>query len=553
MTNAPVPRFVILAILDGWGLAAKNPGNAVALADTPNIERLTASYPHTELEASGEAVGLPRGEDGNTETGHLNIGAGMIIYQALERINMAIAEGSFFENKVLTGAIEHCKKNNSDLHLMGLVGAGGVHSNINHLYALIQFAKRKRFNQVFLHLFTDGRDSPPTSAKIYINEIKKAIAKERVGKIASIMGRYWSMDRDNNWPRTEKAYLALTKGQGLLSDSSEQAIDQSYQKGEMDEFIQPTLITQNDGKPLALIKENDGVIFFNFRIDRPRQLSKAFVFDNLDEAAKLSDFDPHGVTYDKTHTKIKPNIEKAFERGPRIKNLYFATMTQYSKPIVKAGAKVAFPPVPVEKPLGKVIAENKIHQLRITESEKERFVTFYFNGLREKPFTNEDRIILPSPAVPTYDQKPEMAANEITETLLAKMADFKYSFVVVNYPNADMVGHTGNIGPTVKAIETVDACIGKLANFTHAYDGVLVITADHGNAEEMINKQTGEIDTEHSTNKVPFIVVSKRLLGNKQTLTQGILADIAPTILTVMGIEVPNHMTGRNLLGDIWN
>ena len=546
------PKFVVLMILDGWGIAPPGPGNAIDLASTPNMHRLYASYPHTELEASGQAVGLPRGEDGNTETGHLNIGAGIIVYQALERINMSIAEGSFFNNSVLNGAISHAEKNNSNLHLMGLVGAGGVHSDIEHLFALIQLANRRRFDRVFLHLFTDGRDSPTTAAKTYVSEIKRVMENEKVGKIASIMGRYWSMDRDQRWDRTERAYNALTKGEGITTNSVEEAIDISYDKGETDEFIQPTIIQEN-GKPVALVKENDSVVFFNFRIDRPRQLSKAFVYEDFSTANLTYDFDPHSVRYEKTHQPKQPKATGApFERSAKLQNLYFATMTQYSKKIEEAGAHVAFPPIPVKEPLGKVISDNNLKQLRITESEKERFVTFYFNGLHEKPFKGEDRIIIPSPSVPTYDQKPEMSSELVTKTILEQLKTEQYSLTVINFPNADMVGHTGNIGPAVKAIEILDDCVGQIANYVHAYDGLALITADHGNAEEMINKETGEIDTEHSINKVPLIAVSKRLLNSEKRISSGILADIAPTILSVMNLPIPSSMTGRNLLENIW-
>lgn len=550
MTEAP--KFVVLMILDGWGLAPPGPGNAIDLASTPNMHRLMASYPHTELEASGQAVGLPRGEDGNTETGHLNIGAGIIVYQALERINMSIAEGSFFQNEILNGAIDHAESNNSNVHLMGLIGAGGVHSDIEHLFALIQLARRRTFTRVFLHLFTDGRDSPTTAAKTYISEIKRVMDNEKVGQIASVMGRYWAMDRDQRWERTKRAYEALTLGVGNHVERIEDAIDQSYSKGKTDEFIEPTLLTKNN-EPVALIKENDSVIFFNFRIDRPRQLSKAFVFDEFEKANLTYDFDPHRVKYEKSHEQKNPlTSAMTFDRKVKISNLYFATMTEYSKALTEQGAKTAFPPIPVNEPLGKVVSENGLKQLRITESEKERFVTFYFNGLREAPFKNEDRIIIPSPSVPTYDQKPEMSSDLVTSTVLEKLKANEYSLTVLNFPNADMVGHTGNIGPAVKAIETLDDCIGKIANYVHAYDGLALITADHGNAEEMINKETGEIDTEHSINRVPFIAVSKRLLGGTKSLPSGILADIAPTILSVMNLPIPSSMTGRNLLEGIW-
>ncbi len=544
------PKFVLLTILDGWGIAPEGAGNAITQASTINMHKFWASYPHAELEASGEAVGLPRGEDGNTETGHLNMGAGRIVYQDLQRINMAIADGSFYRNEVLLGAIEHAKKNNSNLHYLGLVGAGGVHSNIEHLFSLIHLAKKHEFDRVFIHVFTDGRDSPPTAAKAYIQRLNEVMKNEGIGQIASIMGRYWAMDRDQRWDRTARAYLALTRGVGKLVKTSEEAIDASYDTGQTDEFIEPSLISNEKGEPMTRISNNDACVFFNFRIDRPRQLTKAFVYSDFSKAAISFDTGYHPVKDNHPQT-IQTAAEKLFERGPELKNLYFVTMTDYGKAIVEAGAKPAFPPEVVQMPLSRVFAEEGLAQLKITESEKERFVTFYFNGLHEKPYPMEARIIVPSAKVPTYDQKPEMSADAITEKLLHELALGNLKFAVVNYPNADMVGHTGNIGAAVKAIETVDTHLGKLANFVLAYEGAMIITADHGNAEEMINLQNGEIDTEHSINRVPFIVVSHHLLGKSYALRSGILADVAPTILGLLGINPPASMTGRNLLTEV--
>ncbi len=552
MISDALKERVILVILDGWGIAPPGPGNAVTQANTVNFNRLWSSYPHTQLTASSDSVGLPRGEAGNTETGHLNLGAGRIVYQDLARINMSIADGSFYENKSINGAIDHAVKYNSDLHYMGLMGAGGVHSNIEHLFALIYLAKRRNFNRVFLHLFTDGRDSPTTAALSYINSLREVIKREGVGVIASIMGRYWSMDRDLRWDRTAKAYFALTKGQGNLVKTPEEAIEMSYSQGKTDEFIPPSLISNSQGKPVALIKDNDAVIFYNFRIDRPRQLSKAFVFKDFVKGAMEWDFDPYLVKYEKRHEVVKKEPQRLFDRGEALNNLYFATMTEYGKPLVDNGAHVAYPPEIVNMPLGRVLSINNKRQLRITESEKERFVTFYFNGQREESFDGEDRVIIPSPKVPTYDSKPEMSAFEVTEKLLERLKTTPdYSFVLINYPNPDMVAHTGNIGPAVKACEVVDECVGKLANYVLAYGGTLLITADHGNAEEMINLHTGQIDTEHSLNKVPFIAISKEFLGKSVMLPTGILADVSPTVLGLLSLEPPSDMTGRNLLKDL--
>jgi 2,3-bisphosphoglycerate-independent phosphoglycerate mutase len=366
------------------------------------------------------------------------------------------------------------------------------------------------------------------------------------------MGRYWAMDRDLRWERTKKAYFALTKGQGQTAKTPLEAIQNSYDQGKTDEFIEPTIITDGQGRPKALIKDNDSIIFFNFRVDRPRQLSKAFVSEDFQKSALEWDFDPYSDKYEGTHNPKGPkNKQQLFERGVALKNLCFVMMTEYGKPLVDQGAIVAYPPEKVDLPLGRVISEAGLRQLRVAESEKERFVTFYFNGQHEAKYDGEERIIIPSPKVPTYDQKPEMSAREITQTLLSKLRTEEIPFVLINYANPDMVGHTGNIGPAVKACEIVDECVGKLANFTLAYGGTLLITADHGNVEDMINSQTGQIDTEHSASPVPFIALSKEFQGNSQMLHSGILADIAPTVLALLGLNIPDSMTGRNLFSGL--
>lgn len=547
------PNFVILAILDGWGLSAPSAGNAITQASTVNMDKLWASYPHTQLDAHGESVGLIRGEAGNTETGHINLGAGRIVYQDLARISMSIAEGTFFKNVALLGAIDHAKKNNSNLHLMGLVGAGGVHSNIEHLFALIQLCARQKFDRVFLHLFTDGRDSPPTAAKTYIRSIKNVIEKEKVGTIASIMGRYWAMDRDFRWERTEKAYLALTKGQGDLVKTCDEAIDVSYNNGKTDEFIEPALISNKEGKPVSIIVDNDSVIFFNFRVDRPRQLTSAFVVEKFDSTHLKKEVDPYLEKYEKTHLieKVKPSLQ-IFPRGKALDNLFFTTMTKYSPALKENGTQIAFSPEIVLMPLGRIISEQGLGQLHASESEKERFVTFYFNGLHNGPFQGEERLIVPSPKVATYDLQPEMSTRELTRLFIEKLqSEQKHKFAIINFANVDMVAHTGNIGSAVKACQVADEAIGKLTNYILAYNGALVITADHGNAEEMIDLHTGQIDTEHNANPVPLIVVHKDLTGKPQTLQSGILADVAPTILKLLGLNPPSQMTGRDLLKGI--
>jgi 2,3-bisphosphoglycerate-independent phosphoglycerate mutase len=551
--TSDLKKLVCLTILDGWGIAPPGPGNAISQANTININRFWASYPHTQLQAAGNAVGLPPGEDGNTETGHVNLGAGRIVFQDLERINMAIADGSFFENPALLGAINHANQYNSKLHFIGLIGSGGVHSNIEHLYALIQLCRRHNFNRVYLHLFTDGRDSPPTSSQNYISQLRQVLQKEGLGQIASLMGRYWAMDRDRRWDRTAKAYFALTKAVGKLVKTPEEAIESSHSRGVTDEFIEPSIMVDREGKPITIISNNDSVVFFNFRIDRPRQLTAAFLIKDFSENSLALDFDPFLDKYEKTHllSKVK-TYQKVFERGTALENIYFVTMTEYSKSLTNAGANVALPPERIELPIGRVIAEAGLRQLRMSESEKERFVTYYFNGQREDPFVGEDRLIVPSPPVATYDLKPEMSARELTDKLLAKLKDNQdYSFVLINFANPDMVAHTGSIGPTVRACEVVDECIGKIANYILAFGGTLIITADHGNAEDLIDTQTGQIDTEHSANQVPFIAVSQEFLGKSESLPGGILADIAPTCLSQLDLSIPACMTGKNLLEGI--
>ena len=536
---ASVPKPVVLAILDGWGIAPPGPGNAIAAAKTPNMTSLWSAYTHTQLIAHGESVGLPRSEPGNTETGHLNLGAGRIVYQDLPRINMAIADGTFFQDPELMAAIAHAKKNSSRVHIMGLVGGGGVHSDISHLFALVRLCKEQQVQKLYLHLFTDGRDSPPTAALTYISQVKQIIDREGMGEIASIMGRYFAMDRDFRWDRTAKAYFCLTRGEGKKAKSVDEAISQSYSANKTDEFIEPTIIN-----PDGVIKASDAAIFYNFRIDRPRQLTKAFVLPDFEETANHVGFDPYAVKYTQKHTTDVSGKPAPFARGPQISNLYFVTMTEYEEHLP---AHVAFPPQIIDMPLGRVVSTNQLRQLRLCESEKERFVTYYFNGQREEIFPSEDRQIVPSPKVPTYDKKPEMAAHEVTQVALEKIQSQTYDLVILNYANADMVGHTGNFKATLKACETVDECIGTLSQAVLAVGGVLLITADHGNAEEMINRTTGGIDTEHNSNPVPLIIVGDAFRTANQ-IPQGILADVSPTILGLLKIPAPSQMTGRNLL-----
>lgn len=537
------PKPVVLAILDGWGVAPPGNGNAITQAKTPNLQSLWYGYIRTQLIAHGESVGLPKREPGNTETGHLNLGAGRIVYQDLPRINMSVADGTFFQNQSLLAAINHARQNNSNLHIMGLVGGGGVHSDISHLTALIRMCREQNFLNVFIHVFTDGRDSPPNASLSYINQLKGVIVREQVGKIASIIGRYYAMDRDFRWERTAKAYFCLTRGDGLSSKSIEEVVNDSYSSGKTDEFIEPTMLGTE-----GIIKSNDAVIFYNFRIDRPRQLTKAFVLPDFEQSANQVGFDPYTVLYKAKHqvdvSEVKDR-QKPFERGSLVlDNLFFVTMTEYEKGLL---VHIAFPPQPVDNPLGRVVSQAGLRQLRVSESEKERFVTYYFNGLREDAFSGEERLIIPSPKVATYDKKPQMSALELTDHLLSEIKSGLYDLIVVNYANADMVGHTGDIKATVTACETIDECLGRLSQLILAVGGVLMITADHGNAEEMINRITGETDTEHNANPVPLIIVGEQFRLSTQ-LPQGILADVAPTILSILKITIPTDMIGRNLL-----
>jgi len=545
LMNTPL---VVLIVMDGWGVAPAGPGNPILQANLPNLRALWAAYPHTTLLASGEAVGLPRGEIGNTETGHLNLGAGRIVYQNLQRIDTSIANGNFFKNKSFISAVEHVKKHNSRLHLMGLVGGGGVHASTEHILALLRLCKEQGLtNNVLLHAFTDGRDSPPNAGISYISNIENFLKSEGIGKFVSVMGRYWAMDRDLRWERTKVAYEALTAGVAKHTPSIKQAIQESYNSGVTDEFIHPAMLLEKGQTPY-LIQENDAVIFFNFRVDRPRQLTRAFVFEDFERESTAMDldFDPYTEKYFKKHN-VHPKSGKLFTRGEKIKNLFFVTMTEYGKPIAKY-AQVAFPPEVIMTPLAEVLSIKDIQQLRLAESEKEHFVTFYFDGQRELPFPGEIKRILPSPQVTTYDLKPEMAAVEITNTCLELLKENRnYRFVLINFANPDMVGHTGNLAATKSACETVDECVGKIVKLVQNLGGVVLITADHGNAEELL-KRDGSIDTEHSINPVPFILVGKEYLGQGNQLQSGVLADVAPTILKIMGFAIPTEMTGRPLI-----
>lgn len=542
---------VVLVVLDGFGIAPPSNGNPITMAKTPNYLKLINNYPHGELIASGESVGLPANEEGNTEVGHLTLGAGRVIYQELKKINLAIENGSFFNNRALLAAASHVRARGSKLHIMGLVSTGRVHSSVDHLYAILQFFKKEDVRNVFVHVFTDGRDAPQKESLQMVTDLEHYLQVTHSGEIASISGRYFAMDRDKRWDRTEKVYKALVMGVGMYAKNAKEAIETAYSKNQMDEFIEPTLIVK-DGKPIGLIEDNDGVVFFNFRIDRPRQLAMPFVMPEFENMHSFN------FGYSPGFGKIEGVVAMAntFDRQKVPKDLFFVTMTQYHKEINVSD--IVFPPQIVENPLGGVIANKNLGQLHMAESEKERFVTYYFNGLRESPYPLEEDVIIQSPGVQTYDQKPEMSLPKLATEFTKKIKSGKFNFGLINFANPDMVAHTGNLFATIKAIESTDKYLGEVVSCVLSMDGTVVITADHGNAEELLTYPTssffyttekGTINTDHSNNPVPFIVVRNSLFGNQiKFAKKGVLADIAPTILNLMGIPVPADMTGKNLI-----
>ncbi len=542
---------VVLLILDGWGIAPDSSGNAITLAKTPNMDKIISNYPHGNLIASGEAVGLPANEVGNTEVGHLTMGAGRVILQDLKRIAEAINDGTFYTNPAFIKAAQHVKKNNSALHIAGLVGTGHVHSSLSHLYALLQFCKASDIKKVYLHLFTDGRDSPPTEGIDIISTVEKRLESIRLGQIATICGRYYGMDRDRRWDRTAKAYNAIVSGIGNFAHSPIEAINLSYKRNITDEFIEPTVILNADNRPVATVNDNDAFIFMNFRVDRPRQLTMSLVLPDF-ENLKSFDF---GYTSDVEKTVGEVSFTSTFKREKWPSNLFFVSMTEFQKGLPVSA--VAFPPIKLIDTISEVISKNNLKQLHMAESEKERFVTYYFGGLSEKPFPNEDRNIVPSPKIPTYDKKPEMSVFDIVSEFRKAIDQDVYSFFVINFANADMVGHTGNIEACVRAVEFLDRAIGEVYETILKANGVLVITADHGNAEQMItypNKsfffttQEGVANTDHSNNPVPVVIVNEPSFTGSRTIEIGALRDIAPTILTIMKLSVPGVMSGKSLL-----
>lgn len=543
MKNTPI----VLLVLDGWGIAPDGPGNALSLAQTPTMKRLWNSYPHTTLAASGKSVGLPEGEPGNTETGHINIGAGRLVFQDLLRIDATIEERSFFKNDAFIGAIRHAREHHSNIHVMGLFSDAAVHASKKHLCALMEIFKEQNAGSIYLHLFTDGRDSPPQAAKSFFQDAHNLCETFPFAKIATVMGRYYAMDRDRRWDRTQLAYKALTEGSQYTASSPVEAIEYAYTRNETDEFVKPTVILDENRNPYPRIQDNDSVIFFNYRIDRPRQLTRAFVLPDFEKHVADFSFDPYAVKYYKKHIVAAAEPATPFIRSKILKNLFFVTMTEYERDVP---CVVAFPPQMIRSSFGETIANQEIRQLRVSESEKERFVTYYFNCMREERFAGEDRMIIPSPKVATYDLQPAMAAGEITDRVLDRLSLGVYGFILVNFANADMVGHTGNIQAAVTACEFLDTCVGKIVTSVLSKNGTCFITADHGNVEEMLTP-TGGIDTEHSKFPVPLIIVNRQFTGRYTMLPTGKLGDIAPTILALMGESIPEDMTGINLLKDM--
>jgi len=509
VTAAKPVRPVVLVVMDGWGVSERKKGNAIAAAKTPNFNELWKKYPHTLLCSHGECVGLPKGSQGSSEVGHLNMGAGRVVYQSLVRINKAIKDKSFFSNKAFGGAIENCRKNKSALHLMGLVQDQGVHSHQNHLYALLKLAASRGLKDVWVHFFSDGRDTPPKSALRFLEQLEAQMKENKTGKIGSMMGRYYAMDRDNRWERVQKAYDALTLLNGHKAQTAKEAIEAAYARGETDEFILPTLVGGFHG-----VKDNDSVIFFNYRLDRTRELTKAFV-------------------------------EPKFDCFPRKRlKLTYVCMTEY---YLGVPALVAFPPENMNNLLGQIVAAEGLKQLRISETEKYAHVTFFFNGQVEKPNPGEDRVLVPSPKVPTYDLQPEMSASEVTAKLVAAILSKKYSLIVCNLVNCDMVGHTGVWKATLKAVETVDDSIGQVVTAVNEVGGAALVTADHGNAENKMDDE-GNVLTAHTINDVPFILVCENPTWKTVKLRKGVLADVSPTILELLGVAKPKEMTASSLV-----
>ncbi len=511
---ANTKRPFVLIILDGWGYSENHQANAIYSAATPVWDRLWRKYPHTLVSGSGRGVGLPVGQMGNSEVGHLNIGAGRIVHQEFTRIENAIADGEFYANPILIKAIDDAKEHQKAIHVLGLLSPGGVHSHEHQIHTLLKMAAQRGAKQLYLHAFLDGRDTPPQSAGTSLQKLDDLFHELGVGKTASIIGRYYAMDRDQRWERIQDAYDCLTLGKAEYSaESASQALHMAYQRNETDEFVHATTIHSQDQQPIT-IHDGDSVIFMNYRADRARQLTRAFTTDDF----------------------------TGFSRSKRPKLRHFVSLTQYAKDLA---AEVAFPPISLDNVLGEYIAKQQLAQLRIAETEKYAHVTFFFNGGREQPFPGEDRILINSPNVATYDLQPEMSAPELTDKLVAAINEKKYDLIVCNYANPDMVGHTGNFAATVKAIETIDHALDRIVKALAHVDGELIITADHGNAERMYDKHTKQAHTAHTSEPVPLIYVGRPAKINNHDAA---LSDIAPTILQLMGLKIPAEMTGKPII-----
>lgn len=502
---------LLLCILDGYGMNPATEGNAIYAAKTPYMDKLLSECPNTRLDASGMAVGLPEGQMGNSEVGHTNIGAGRIVYQELTRITKAIGDGDFFRNDALLGAMKNCREKNSALHIMGLLSDGGVHSHNSHIYALARLAKQEGLSKVYLHCFLDGRDVPPSSGKDYVAALQQELTAIGCGKIATVMGRYYAMDRDNRWERVEKAYLAMTMGIGEQLSDPVAAVQRSYDNEVTDEFVVPVVVTENDA-PVGMIAEGDSVVFANFRPDRAREITRTLT-------------DPEFSGFAREYMPV-----------------HFVCMTQYDQTM--PNVTVAFRPQTLENTLGEYLSKNHLTQLRIAETEKYAHVTFFFNGGVEAVSEGEDRALIASPKVATYDLKPEMSAYEVTEEALRRIQSDKYDVIILNFANCDMVGHTGVFSAAVAAVEAVDTCMGRVLDEVLSRGGVALVTADHGNADQMIDPENGEAFTAHTTFRVPFVVAGKEV----SLRDGGCLADIAPTMLQLLGLPQPGEMTGKSLI-----
>ena len=529
----PKPKPLVLIILDGWGYSPKTENNAIALARKPTYDKLLGEYPNTLIYTSGRHVGLPEGQMGNSEVGHLNIGAGRVVYMDIVRIDMAIENGQLFENPVLKDCMKNARTGGRRLHLFGLVSDGGVHSQQAHIYALLRMAKQQGVERVFLHCFMDGRDTPPNNGAGYVDQLQQKMREYGVGKIATVSGRYYAMDRDKRWDRVAKAFDVMVTGNGGAARFVDpvQGIKDSYNKGVTDEFIMPFVCTDNKGEPLATIRDDDSCICFNFRADRVREITRALCRNS-------------GVTADAG--RDLPDAEGLDAVIPRTRvpnNLKYVCMTQYDP---KFTLPYVVPPESLDNILANVMANVHMRNLRVAETEKYAHVTYFFNGGVEKPFPGEDRMLVQSPKVATYDLKPEMSAEGVADNVVKAVNDNAFDVIVVNFANADMVGHSGKLAPTIKAVETVDACLGRIYQAVKQHGGAMLITADHGNAEMMVDPVTGGPHTYHTTNPVPFIVVSED--GSKFTLRKdGALQDISPTVLGMLGVPQPKEMSGHDL------